>query len=169
MAERDPFLVAVVVAPLLIAVEMAAHEVVHATIDLAATGSVASCGFGPWTYRAGRLVTCYSGAQFGEWNNLLTPLIMATAGILTMRYSAGVSRPGVRWAHLAAGAGVTLYESLYAAAIWGVPLARPSGVVYRGDGIDAVEAFGPGAMLPGMALFAVGFWVLVGRVSEADK
>lgn len=169
MGERDPFLVALVLAPALLAVEIAAHEVVHAAINVAVTGSVADCGLGPWTYRAGRVVTCYSSAGIGEWNDLLTPLLMAAAGILTMHYSSGVSRTGVRWALLAAGAGVTLYESLYAAAIWGTPLVRPSGVVYHGDGIDAVEAFGPEAMLPGIALFAVGFWVLVGRVTEAER
>jgi hypothetical protein len=169
MSDRDPVLVAFVVAPALLIVEMVAHEVVHAAIDAAATGTVASCGLGPWTYRAGRLVTCYGSPNVAELNNLLTPLLMATAGILAMYYSVRVSNPGVRWAVLVAGAGVTLYESLYAAAIWGMPLVRPSGVVYRGDGIDAVEAFGPGAMLPGMVLFAVGFWVLVGRVSEAER
>ena len=169
MSDRDPVLVAFVVAPALLVVEMVAHEVVHAAIDFAATGTVASCGLGPWTYRAGRLLTCYGSPNVSDWNNFLTPLIMATAGILAMYASENVSDPGVRWAVLVTGAGVTLYESLYAAAIWGTPLVRPSGVIYRGDGIDAVEAFGPGAMVPGMVLFAVGFWVLVGRVSEAER
>ena len=169
MSDRDPVLVAFVVAPALLVVEIVAHEVVHAVIDAAATGTVASCGLGPWTYRAGRLVTCYGSPNVGTWNNFLTPLLMATAGILAMYYSASIARSGVRWGVLVAGAGVTLYESLYAAAIWGMPLVQPSGVVYHGDGIDAVEAFGPGAMLPGMVLFAVGFWVLVGRVSEAER
>ncbi|QKY20613.1 hypothetical protein B4589_009565 [Halolamina sp. CBA1230] len=169
MGERDPFLVAFVLAPALVVAEIVLHEVVHAAIDYAASGTLAACGLGPWTYHAGRLATCYSSPGVGAWNNLLTPLLMATAGILTMRYSVTVSRTGVRWALLTAGAAVTLYESLYAAAIWGMPLVRPSGVVYQGDGIDAVEAFGPGAMVPGVVLFAVGFWVLVGRVDEAER
>lgn len=76
--------------------EVVAHEVAHAAIDFAATGTVASCGLGPWTYRAGRLVTCYGTPNVGAWNNFLTPLLMATAGIGAMQYSENVSNPGVR-------------------------------------------------------------------------
>lgn len=149
MSDRDPVLVAFVVAPALLIVEIVAHEVVHAAIDTAATGTVASCGLGPWTYRAGRLVTCYGSSNVADWNNLLTPRLMVTAGILAMYYSVSIYRPGVRWGVLVAGAGVTLYESLYAAAIWGMPLVRPSGVSTAATESTPSRRSGPARCSPG--------------------
>lgn len=166
MTRDRAFLVALVVAPLLIGVELLIHELLHVAINLSVTGSLASCGLGPLTVRDGRLWTCYAEAGVGPWNDLVTPVVMAASGVALMHYSASIRRDGVRRGVLVAGAAITLYESLYAVGALGPPIVWAQHPELSSDGLDAIRAFGPTAILPGLTVCAVGFWVLVSRVSE---
>lgn len=166
MTRDRSFLVALVVAPLLIGVEILVHELLHGVINVAVTGAVASCGFGPWMIQDGRLWTCYAETGVGPWNDLATPVVMAAAGVVLIHYSALIRRDGVRWGALVAGAAITLYESLYAVGALGPPMVWAQHPELSADGLDAIRAFGPAALLPGLTVCAIGFWVLVGRVAE---
>jgi len=158
-------LTAIVVAIAGLVVWTVAHELTHVGINFAATGTIASCGdIGPIGISNNRLYACYAERGVGAWNDLLTPVLMSAAGLTAVYLSDWIAwRPG-RWGVAGAGIVVWAADGFYSMGFWTPPNLTATGVHYSGDGIDALTAFGRWAMVPGLLLIAIGFWVVQGRV-----
>lgn len=171
MSRKSAFLAALVLAPLLFVAELLLHEAVHAAINFAATGQIASCGegLGPFVIRNGRMFTCYVEGGVPAWNNLLTPTSMALLGLAAVHYSPRVPWLGARWAVAFVGISTWVFESLYSLGMLAAPRMTADGVVHAGDGVAALEAFGRIAQLPGVLLLGLGVWIVMGRVEYHGK
>ncbi len=148
-------------ATVLIALEALTHELVHTGINALAAGTVRSCGaLGPLTVHEGRLAACLAPGGAPALNALLTPLALATAGLVLMWGSARFERTWVRWGVMMAGAWIWLWETGYGVG-WLVPPTLSEGTVsYWGDGVVALEAFGRGMQLPYLFVLVGGVVVL---------
>jgi len=165
MGNNPDILVAMPLVALLLGIETALHEVVHALINFAATGKLATAGeLGPFTVYSGRIATYHAPGGIGAWNDLLTPVCMSVLGLLAVYYSDWVEwRPG-RWSIAFAGVYTWAVEALYSMGIWAPPMLSDGQVTHFSDGINALEAFGPWAQLPGVFLLGFGIWVVLARV-----
>lgn len=90
----------------------------------------------------------------------------ASAGATVV--SPHLSKKWARWG-VFGGAAVSLFsETLYGMGYYTPPTVTRDGVEYVGDGVMALEAFGPVVQLPGIVLLGLGFMIVI-RQTDYDK
>lgn len=141
------------------------HELIHLLINYAQTGVIQSCQFGPFKlYQNGRPAVCLASGGSIDVNALVTPLLTSIIGLVLMYWSDGFSRPWLRWGVFSSGTYIWLSQALYSMGYFTPPMFREGDVEYVGDGVQALEAFGQVAVIPGILLIGVGVFILLMRV-----
>lgn len=144
------------------------HEGLHAALHLLLGGELRPCGLGPFGISGGRLQTCYA-TPGSPVNALLTPVVVSAFGLVAMLVAPRLDPPPVRWGAFAGGCYVWGAQALYSMGSFVPPTVTDEGVYYTGDGVEALEAFGLVAVLPGALLLTLGSFVLVARMVDGER